>query len=154
MGFTQQFIAYLQVEASLWRVTDGATLITHLTSMRTAFTCLYRLTAIKSSHICTVLSLRWIRAWTGFLISSIDPAGHIYQPSLMNWLAGVTFRGDTRGKNTLVVPSTYISLQRTPIRWFSELLRSFDRLSSSWYLEFCCFKASSWRGTQKEERGS
>lgn len=31
MGFKRQFKAYLQVEASLWRVTDGATLITHST---------------------------------------------------------------------------------------------------------------------------
>lgn len=52
-------------------------------------------------------------------------------------------RGSVPGKNTLVISSTHISLQRTPIRWFSELLRSLDRLSSSWYLEFCSFSVSS-----------
>lgn len=82
---------------------------------------------------------------SGLLITQCRP------PGLMKWLRRSPSEETQGRKNTLVLWSTYISLQRTPIRWFSELLRSFDRLSSSWYLEFCCFKASSCRRTETKK---
>lgn len=58
-----QFVAYFQVKKSLWRVTHGATLTTHMTfqceNPAGHFVCLYWLQAVRSKHICTVVSLCW-----------------------------------------------------------------------------------------------